>query len=178
MLGYEFVFLISFIFYVIILSVFFIKKLWIWKIIFYSLFYFYIIAIFAVTLFPIPIAWLDEIAKYGGQNNNFILFHSIFKILFDEHLYYLIKIKQILWNIILFVPLGFFLGILWEKNNLKKVVFISFLFAIFIECIQGSIGLVLWFQYRSMDIDDVFLNILWWMFGFCLYKINKKIYSK
>lgn len=178
MLDSVFLSILSIPIYIVILAIFIIKKVKILDIFFYSLFYFYIVVLIAVTLFPIPIQWLEELGKYGWKNNNFIPLHSIFEILLDKNLYYTIKIKQILWNILLFLPLWFFISLLCKNINFKKVFFISFLFSIFIESLQFIIWLVLWFNYRSFDIDDILLNIFWWIIGFVLYKIFVLIFRK
>lgn len=172
MLDYEFLYIISLPIYIILLTLWIIRKIKIWNILWYSVFYLYIIAFLAVTLFPIPIQWLEIIWKYRSQNNNFIPIHSISSILFDEHLYYTIKIKQLLWNIILFMPLWFFMSIVISKNiHYKKIFLISLIFALWIEFIQYIIWIILWFNYRSVDIDDVILNTLWWITGYIVYKI-------
>lgn len=69
MLDYEFLFIISIPIYILFLITLIWKKVFIKKIILGSLFYFYIIILLAVTIFPIPIQWLKEIWIYGGDNN-------------------------------------------------------------------------------------------------------------
>jgi glycopeptide antibiotics resistance protein len=84
-------------------------------------------------------------------------------------------VKNILGNMLLLVPLGLLLPILWrEFDNMRNTLLFSFLFSLGIEIIQllsyyvGNIG-------RSFDIDDIILNT----FGACLgYLFYKKIIIK
>ena len=67
-------------------------------------------------------------------------------------------------NIILFIPLGFFLPILYKKyRNLKKVTLVGFLISLFIEIMQL-------FSHRATDIDDLITNTLGTMIGYLIVK--------
>ncbi|MDO5714172.1 MAG: VanZ family protein [Tissierellia bacterium] len=79
-----------------------------------------------------------------------------------------------LWgNIILFIPYGFGLPLFWRKfRSFKKVLGTLFLSCFVIEFIQFFVG-------RSVDIDDVLLNMLGGCIGFFLwyylYRKNPRI---
>lgn len=172
MLDYEFLFIISIPIYIFFLIVLILKKISLNKIILNSLFYFYVTSIIAVTIFPIPIQWLKEIWIYWW-NNNFIPFLSIFDILFNYNLSIAIKMKQIIGNIILFIPMWFFVPLIWKnKNSFKKALLIWTLSSFSIELFQWIISLLLWFSYKVTDIDDILLNVLGFVFGYSLWKIN------
>ena len=65
---------------------------------------------------------------------------------------------NIVGNIVMFMPWGFGIVLLWKKNrHVGKVLFYSFLLPLFIETMQLFIG-------RSVDIDDLILNFT----GSCL----------
>jgi len=65
---------------------------------------------------------------------------------------------NIVGNIAMFMPWGFGLVLLWEKNrNIRSVTAYSLLLPLFIEASQLFIG-------RSVDVDDVILNFA----GSCL----------
>ena len=67
-------------------------------------------------------------------------------------------------NIVIFVPLGILLPLVWKKlRAFWKVFFISSAFIILIEFLQYFIG-------RASDIDDYILNILGVIIGYMIYK--------
>lgn len=66
-------------------------------------------------------------------------------------------------NIIMFVPFGMLLPILWEDfESFKKTVETGFLFSVFIEITQI-------FNFRATDIDDLMMNTLGTVIGFVIY---------
>ncbi len=68
-------------------------------------------------------------------------------------------------NIILFIPFGFFLPIVWKsKRKLYKTAFVSFCLTFSIEFFQYFIG-------RFSDIDDVLTNLLGALFGYGIFKV-------
>ncbi len=167
MLNYEFFIIISVLIYIFIFLIFIWKKFNIKKLIISSLFYFYIITVISVTIFPIPIQWLNEVWKYGWKNN-FIPFLSIFDILFNSSLAFIIK--QIIGNIFLFIPMGFLVPLIWKsKRVLKKALFVGVILSFSIELLQYII-----FYYRVTDIDDILLNTLGFVIGFYLYRLYGK----
>lgn len=80
-----------------------------------------------------------------------------------------VSVLNFMANIGLFLPLGFFVPIIWNKFlNFKSIFFVGFLTSITIEVIQYFIG-------RSSDIDDVILNTIGVAMGYLLLKLIKKI---
>ncbi|MCI8412097.1 MAG: VanZ family protein [Clostridia bacterium] len=68
-------------------------------------------------------------------------------------------------NIILFIPLGFFIPtVLKSKRKLYKVALISFVITFSVEFFQYFIG-------RSSDIDDIITNILGAIIGYVMFKV-------
>jgi len=172
MLDYEFFYIISIPVYVFFLLFLMWKKFNIKKIVISTLFYFYIVSVIAVTIFPIAIQWLDEIGKYAWNNNNFIPLVSILDILFNNSLGFIIKIKQIIGNIVLFIPMGFLIPIIWKsKSSFKRALQIGILLSFTIELLQYIIWLLIWFNYKVTDLDDILLNTLGFIIGFFFYKI-------
>lgn len=75
-------------------------------------------------------------------------------------------------NIIMFMPLGFLLPLLWEKmRNIKNIIITSFCFSLSLELTQL-------FNRRTSDIDDLIMNVLGAIMGFIIYKIFKKLFRK
>ncbi|MDL2235373.1 VanZ family protein [Christensenellaceae bacterium OttesenSCG-928-L17] len=73
-------------------------------------------------------------------------------------------VRNVVGNVLLFMPLGFLLPLLWKRNGLFSTVVQGALFSILIETIQ----LFLW---RSTDIDDVILNTFGTLAGYVVYVI-------
>ncbi len=84
-----------------------------------------------------------------------------------ESVYYLGT--NILGNILLFTPLGFFLPLLWNKfKKFSKVILAGVLVSLLIECSQL-------FLCRGTDIDDLILNTLGTMLGYLFFVIFRKL---
>jgi glycopeptide antibiotics resistance protein len=97
----------------------------------------------------------------GGVN--IIPFHGIFEILQEGII--AVIVLNILGNIIMFLPLGFFLPLLWKKFSSPKaaVIFGAFL-SLAIEITQS-------FSFRGADIDDILLNTIGALAGYGLYRL-------
>lgn len=66
-------------------------------------------------------------------------------------------------NIVMFIPWGFGLVLLWKrKQTIRSVILHSFLLPVFIETSQLFIG-------RNVDVDDLILNFLGGCLGAGLY---------
>jgi len=72
-------------------------------------------------------------------------------------------IINFLGNIVMFMPIGFFVPLLWNASG-KRVVLVGFLCSLFIELSQLILP-------RSSDVDDLILNSLGTLLGFLLYKL-------
>lgn len=72
-------------------------------------------------------------------------------------------------NIIMFLPIGFFVPLLWRGMPLCKTVWIGFLCSLCIELCQL-------FLPRGTDIDDLFLNTLGAVAGYGLYALCKRLW--
>lgn len=77
-------------------------------------------------------------------------------------------LENIIGNLILFIPLGIFLPLLFANfRKFKKVVIISFLCSLVIECTQHILRQ--FGTYRTVDIDDIILNTLGAMIGWFIF---------
>ncbi|MBU5299502.1 VanZ family protein [Clostridium sporogenes] len=75
-------------------------------------------------------------------------------------------------NIVLFIPLGFLLPLIWTGcNKWKFITIVGSVFSILIELSQL-------FNNRRTDIDDFILNTLGAIVGYCLYKILNRVKKK
>lgn len=75
-------------------------------------------------------------------------------------------VVNIIGNILAFSPFGFILPLINKSaNKFYKVIFLSALFSLTIECLQ------LIFKVGIFDIDDILLNTLGGLLGYLGYKI-------
>ena len=72
-------------------------------------------------------------------------------------------------NIILFVPLGFLVPVVWKKmDHLINTIGVGLIFTLFIELTQLL-------NHRITDIDDIILNVLGTIIGFVFFRVVDKI---
>lgn len=80
--------------------------------------------------------------------------------------------RQVIGNIIIFMPLGFFAGYYTKSKKTSTIVLFTLLVSLTIEVVQRYIG-------RSFDIDDIILNVVGGILGFFIYvgldAISKKL---
>ena len=75
-------------------------------------------------------------------------------------------------NVILFIPLGFFLPLLYKKyNRVNRIALTGFLFSISIEIVQM-------FGMGSTDINDLITNTVGTCLGYYIYKVVFKLVRK
>ena len=108
------------------------------------------------------------IVQTGKSEINLIPFKVIFdtyrEVIQNGYINYFII--NFLGNIIMFMPIGFFIPLLWNVSN-KKVVIIGFCFSLFIEICQL-------FLTRGTDVDDLMLNTIGVILGLLLYRFLYK----
>lgn len=105
------------------------------------------------------------------QNSNIIPFKNTYEYItrFDHYNLDII-INNTLGSVLIFLPLGIFLPLLFKKySRLSKVIVASFVISFSIEFLQ----LVL--KVGRFDIEDVILNTVGSMVGFLLLKIMKSV---
>lgn len=77
--------------------------------------------------------------------------------------------SNLLGNIIIFIPLGFMIPLIFNKfRSLKSAILIGFLSSFLIEILQFV------FKIGSCDIDDIILNTFGSIVGFILFRFIKK----
>ncbi len=81
-------------------------------------------------------------------------------------------ITQLISNIIMFVPIGFFIPIVFAKaRSFLKTALWIFVFTFFIEAFQYFTG-------RSADIDDIILNLSGGMLGHALFTLLSRCFQR
>lgn len=130
------------------------KKIYIHKELLTYLFGIYIMCLFTVVTY-------QDVESYG---NNFTPFKEMFRYTLGSNLF----IKNVIGNMVMFMPYGFFTGYFLKINKASVVLLLSMLVSTSIEIIQGYIG-------RVFDIDDIILNVIGSIIGFLIYKLFNKI---
>lgn len=109
-----------------------------------------------------------NILKNGTHGINLlplkVLFETYREVFINLNINYFII--NFLGNIIMFMPIGFFIPLLWEIPN-KKIIIVGFLFSLFIEVCQLFLN-------RGTDVDDLILNTLGTILGLLVYKFLYK----
>ena len=93
-----------------------------------------------------------------GGGTNLMPFRKIMRYPVGSNSFY----KQVVGNIALFIPLGYFATSYANIKGLGTITLVSLLSSLTIESVQHYIG-------RSFDIDDIILNIVGGIIGFLLY---------
>lgn len=129
---------------------------------YWMIFSVYLAGVASLTLFPLPVqrSLIDDVIR---EQHNFLPF----KLLLDtvnsgQGEAFLI---QVMGNVLLFVPLGIFLLVLYPMMKRRNVIMLGLLMSVGIESTQAIIGLFIGYNYRSFDVDDVWLNTLGTAFG-------------
>lgn len=80
-------------------------------------------------------------------------------------------VKQMLiLNLLMFLPMGIFLSLLFNKINGKSIAITSIVISLIVELLQPIIG-------RSFDIDDIIMNSLGIVLGWALMKVAKHLHK-
>lgn len=119
--------------------------------------------IYSMCLFQI-VTFQDEVS---WSTNNFIPFREILRYNIGSRLF----IKNVLGNMLLFLPFGFFTSYLLDNKRPLLTVVLTLVASLSIEVVQLMIG-------RVFDVDDIILNVLGGTFGFYLYNILDRLGKK
>ncbi len=81
--------------------------------------------------------------------------------------------SQVMWNIFMFIPLGFLLPCVFERlrKGAWKTILICLVLTVGIELAQFLIG-------RTADIDDILCNLVGGVFGHAVYVILGRLFTK
>lgn len=93
-----------------------------------------------------------------SYSNNFIPFKEILRYKIGSRQFYL----NVVGNIVIFLPFGFFISLYLNSQKLNRPLLITFITSLTIELVQMFIG-------RSFDVDDILLNCIGGISGFLLF---------
>ncbi len=113
----------------------------------------YIIALFRVVTFQ-DVSW---------SSSNYIIFKEIFRYELGTVLFY----KNVIGNMLMFIPYGFFVSYFLKIKKPLIIIVLTLLVSFTIEITQLLIG-------RVFDIDDIILNVIGGWLGFIIYYIFVK----
>lgn len=130
------------------------QKLVLYKEITYLLFVIYILSLFYIVTF--------QDINYG--TNNFIPFKEIFRYEITSKAFF----KNIIGNILLFMPFGLFVTAYLDTRKVYITLVLTYISSLSIEVVQFLIG-------RIFDIDDIILNLIGGLLGGLLYIILDSI---
>lgn len=136
------------------------------------IFFIYVQSVVSITLLPLPFQKLAiEIGKENQYlENNFVPFRSLIEMVSGVPLF--VSARQIVGNIALFLPFGFFAPVFWkDKRVFVSALTIGFFSSLGIEAMQFFISLILGFTYKITDVDDVALNTLGFICGYFLFRV-------
>lgn len=103
--------------------------------------------------------------NYG--TNNFVPFKEIFRYSITSKLF----LKNVIGNIMLFIPFGIFVTYYIKPDKIYIPLLLSVLVSGSIEFAQSMIG-------RTADIDDIMLNVTGGIVGYFIYKFGNKMLDK
>jgi glycopeptide antibiotics resistance protein len=155
------------------------------KMIVLALFVFYMYLLLRIILFKF--GWMDmslllqhfrrtlgnpDHLTYQLQSGNFIPFKTIF--INIQSLSIWPDLSNLVGNIAVFIPFGMFLVLLSKNKGMsfKGVLTRSFSLSLCFECLQviSSLGI--------FDVDDLILNTIGGLLGYCAFKLYEKFYSR
>lgn len=115
----------------------------------------YILCLFQVVTFRDDTVW---------SSNNFIPFKEIFRYNFASRLFF----KNVVGNLLMFLPYGFFISYYFKSEKPNLVVILTLIASFAIELVQMSIG-------RVFDVDDILLNLGGSLLGYGSYLVLQRI---
>ena len=124
------------------------KKILLHKEIIYLISIVYILCLFHVVTF--------QDSNYGVSN--FVPFKEIFRYSIGSDKF----IKNVMGNIVLFIPYGFLASYFLNNKKLSVISILTIIVSLTIESVQYYIG-------RVFDIDDIILNLLGGIVGFLVF---------
>lgn len=114
---------------------------------------------FTFLIYVLCLFYVVTFQDVGWSSSNFIPFKEMFRYHIGSRLF----IKNVLGNIIMFAPYGFFASYYLDLKKPKSIFLLVLLVSLSIETTQLIIG-------RVFDIDDIILNIVGGFIGFYCYR--------
>ena len=101
-----------------------------------------------------------------GYHYNLVLFKEIKRFWnYREQLGMFATVSNLLGNVLIFLPFGFFMPMASKRRSFFATTFYSLLLSVIVEISQ------LFMQVGSFDVDDLFLNTIGGMLGFIAFAV-------
>lgn len=117
-----------------------------------------VFSVFAIIYIFLLFQLLTKVELNHGSGFNIIPFTEILRYEVGSKLFY----YNVIGNILIFVPFGYFIADYVKSKNIFPALFISGIVSVTVEFVQLNIG-------RSFDIDDIILNIIGGIIGYLIY---------
>lgn len=88
-----------------------------------------------------------------------------------KHVQGLHLVTNLLGNVLIFFPLGLALPLLWKKMDRPRAILVFFL------ALSGIVEFIQYFVGRSVDVDDIILNVLGGLLGFLAYRVLARFFD-
>ena len=121
-------------------------------------------------VFILYVMCLFEVVTLQDNNyglSNFIPFKEIFRYKIGSRLF----IKNIVGNILLFLPYGYFASYYLNNKKLWPTALLTIIVSFTIETVQLKIG-------RTFDVDDIILNTCGGIIGGFIYSLSESVSNK
>jgi glycopeptide antibiotics resistance protein len=149
------------------------------RVIFYS-FIFYLLNVIQLTTGDIIVPPQQNYSFFNVQPNPFRFIWEWFMLYqssgFDWFFWNSVKLS--FYNLIMLMPLGVYLSILYRVKGVKKVAVIALLVSITIETYQLTLGYFGLIMDRTFNTDDLILNTLGGVLGYILFEFLKEKHGK
>ncbi|MDD3392518.1 MAG: VanZ family protein [Bacilli bacterium] len=132
-------------------------KITIYKELLLLCFIIYILCLFYVVTFQ-DVSW---------STSNLVPFKEMFRYEIGSKMFF----KNVVGNMIMFIPYGFFAAYLLQIKKPFFILFLSCLVSFLIETTQYNIG-------RVFDVDDILLNIIGGFLGYLIYYFLTKLNNR
>ncbi|MEO7524192.1 MAG: VanZ family protein [Ferruginibacter sp.] len=141
----------------------------------------YLAWVFCITLYPTPSTFMKtpgsgsiNLVPFVTTYNEFVRAFSLHQVYARPYLLYLVITTT--GNVFLFVPFGFLFPQVSKYRTFAKLIAAAFVFSSGIEISQYFLRFI--GIYRSVDVDDILLNVLGAGIGFSILAIFKKLCTK
>lgn len=81
------------------------------------------------------------------------------------------RLEMLVGNLLMYVPMGFFLPFVSDKANNRSIVKLAIVIPIVIESIQPIVG-------RSFDVDDLICDFIGIIAGYCIAMVIMRLKNK
>jgi glycopeptide antibiotics resistance protein len=125
-----------------------------------ALFTVYLVALCWILLFKLGV----HFSYMAKRSVNFIPFSALISNGKAE-------LSEIISNVVIFVPLGIYIGILFDRWNFGRKLFFVFLISLIVEALQFTLAI------GAFDITDIITNTFGGIIGLMIFKAIEKIFN-